>query len=281
MTTKDQAFQNEEKEMSFIDHLEELRWHLLRSIIAIGIIMIGTFAAKSFVFGKVILGPTKTDFFTYKWLCQISQSLKFGEAFCFESLSFTITNIDMAGQFLIHLKSSFIIGFILAFPYVFWEVWKFVKPGLYENEKKMTRGIVLFSSFFFFAGILFGYFVLSPFSINFLGSYFVDASVRNDITLGSYVGTLSTLVLASGIIFELPMVVYILAKLDIITSNDMRKYRKHALVAIFVLAAVLTPPDPTSQMLIGIPLYFLYEFSILIAKRVNPRSDSKMPESAV
>jgi len=272
--------QNSTKEMSFIEHLEELRWHLIRSLSAITIITIIVFLLKDLVFGKIILGPSKASFFTYQTLCDVGKKLRLGEFFCFDKLTFEIINTEMAGQFLIHLKSSFILGFIVAFPYVLYEVWKFIKPGLYESERRYTSGIVAFGSFFFFMGVLFGYFVLTPFSINFLGSYFVSETVENTITLSSYVSTLTTLVVASGAVFELPMIVFILAKLQLITANDMRTYRKHGLVIMLIFSAIITPPDLTSQIIIALPLYVLYEFSILIAKRVNPTPKSEEVSSA-
>lgn len=256
--------------MTFIEHLEELRWHLIRALAAISIITVIIFMAKNFVFYKVILGPSNANFFTYKTICAIGKQLQLGNSFCFEDLPFKIINTDMAGQFLIHLKTSFVLGFIVAFPYVLYEIWKFIEPGLYTNEKKYTSGIVLFGSFFFFVGVVFGYLVLAPFSINFLGSYSVSDTVKNTINLASYISTLTTLVLASGVVFELPMIVYILSKLGLITANDMRTYRKHGFLAMLIFAAIITPPDFTSQIIIALPLYILYECSILIAKRVNP-----------
>lgn len=264
---------NEEAEMSFIEHLEELRWHLIRGIIAIAIFTILIFISASFVFDMIILGPSRSDFVTYSYLCQLSEKINL-KIICIDKVSFTLTNIEMAGQFLIHIKSSIVLGFIVAFPYLFYEIWKFIRPGLYSNERKNTQGIVLFSSLFFFLGILFGYFILAPFSINFLGSYFVSEDVSNNVTLSSYVSTLTTLVLASGFIFELPMVVFILSKLQLINAPLMRKYRKHSFVAILFFAAIITPPDVVSQLLIGFPLFILYEFSILIAGRVNPVNNS-------
>jgi len=263
----------QKSEMTFIEHLEELRWHFIRALSAISIITIVVFVAKNFVFYNVILGPSNANFFTYETICVIGKKLHLADSFCFEELPFKIINTDMAGQFLIHLKTSFVLGFILAFPYVLYEIWKFIEPGLYLKEKKYTRGIVIFGSLFFFVGVLFGYFVLAPFSINFLGSYSVSDTVKNTINLASYISTLTTLVFASGIVFELPMVVYILSKLGLITATDMRTYRKHGFVAMLIFAAIITPPDLTSQVIIALPLYVLYEFSILIAKRVNPDTD--------
>jgi len=257
-------------EMTFIEHLEELRWHLIRAFAAISIITIIVFLAKKFVFYTIILGPSNANFFTYNTICAIAKKLQMADSFCFEDLPFKIINTDMAGQFLIHLKTSFVLGFIAAFPYVLYEIWKFIEPGLYLNEKKYTRGIVIFGSLFFFVGVLFGYFILAPFSINFLGSYTVSETVKNTINLASYITTLTTLIFASGIVFELPMVVYILAKLGLITANDMRTYRKHGFVAMLIFSAIITPPDLTSQIIIALPLYILYEFSILIAQKVNP-----------
>lgn len=267
-----------ETEMTFIEHLEELRWHLIRAFAAITIITIAVFLAKKFVFYTVILGPSDANFFTYETICKIGRQLRFADSFCFEELPFKIINTDMAGQFLIHLKTSFVLGFILAFPYVLYEVWKFIEPGLYLKEKKYTRGIVMFGSLFFFVGVLFGYFVLAPFSINFLGSYSVSETVKNTINLASYIATLTTLVFASGIVFELPMVVFILAKLGLVTATDMRTYRKHGFVAMLIFAAIITPPDLTSQIIIALPLYVLYEFSILIAKRVNPDTSEEIAQ---
>jgi len=269
-----QTGRNEEAEMSFIEHLEELRWHLIRGIFAIGIFTILIFISAGFVFDTIILGPSRSSFITYTYLCQLAEKINL-KIICIDKVSFTLTNIEMAGQFLIHIKSSVVLGFIVAFPYLFFEIWRFIRPGLYKNERQTTQGIVFFSSFFFFLGILFGYFILAPFSINFLGSYFVSQDVTNNVTLSSYVGTLTTLVLASGFIFELPMVVFILSKLQLINAPLMRKYRKHSFVAILFFAAIITPPDVVSQILIGFPLFILYEFSILIAARVNPVNETE------
>ncbi len=260
--------ENPSNSMSFLEHLEELRWHLIRSVAAILVVMITVFIAKNFVFDYIVMAPKNLGFITYKVLCWLSDKFHLGDNLCINAISFTVTNIDMAGQFLIHLKVSFILGFVFSFPYVFWEIWRFVKPALYEQEVKYTTGIVFFCSLLFLLGVLFGYFIIVPFSINFLGSYQVSEEVSNTINLSSYVTLISMLVLAAGIIFELPMLVYVLSKIGLVTPAYMRAYRKHAFVAILVVSAIITPPDVTSQVLITIPLIILYEISIFISAKV-------------
>ena len=257
-----------EKEMSFLDHLEELRWHFIRSLMAIILFAIIAFFSKSIVFGVIILGPSKSDFWTYNVLCNIGQliNIKF---FCIEKLPFIIQSRQMAGQFMMHISSSFVIGIICAFPYAFWEFWKFISPGLYSNEKKAARGATFYVSFLFFIGILFGYFILTPISINFLANYQIDPSILNEFDIISYVSTVSTLVLASGLVFQLPMVIYFLTKAGIVNKNMLKEYRRHAMVVILVFGAILTPPDPFSQIVLAIPLIGLYQISIYISGRVK------------
>jgi len=269
MRTKplDQVEEEEEKEggeMSFLDHLEELRWHLLRSLTAIVVFAIAAFVAKSFVFGVVILGPSRTDFWTYRMMCEASEALNI-KAICVDELNFKIQSRKVGGQFFMHISSSIIIGFIMAFPYAFWEIWQFVKPGLYSRERRNARGATFFVSILFTIGVLFGYYILAPFSINFLSSYQLDPSIVNEFDIISYISTLSTLVLACAILFQLPVVVYFFASAGLLTPDLMRKYRRHAIVVILFLSAVLTPPDLISQLLISLPLGALYEMSIYIA----------------
>ncbi len=259
---------NPGKEMSFLDHLEELRWHILRSTAVILVVAIAAFIAKDFVFNYIVLAPRHPDFITYQLLCNFVSRLGLGDILCFNEVSFSVTNIEMAGQFLMHIKVSFIVGLVVSFPYVFIEIWRFVSPALHPNERKNMGGVIFFSSMLFYIGILFGYLILTPFSINFLGNYNVSEEVRNDINLSSYISTVVMLTLASGFIFELPIVTYFLAKLGLITPEFMRTYRRHACVIILILSAMITPPDVTSQFIIAIPLYGLYEIGILIAKRV-------------
>ena len=262
---------NKPSEMTFLQHLEALRWHLVRGFAAVLIITIIVFINKTFVFENIVLAPKSLDFITYKALCWLSQKFQLGDNLCLKTIPFTVINIEMAGQFLLHIKVSFILGFVFAFPYLFWEIWRFVKPALYEKEVHYTHGIVFFSSLLFTLGVAFGFFILAPFSINFLGSYRVTEEVTNSINLSSYIAIVSLLVLASGIIFELPMVVYLLSRIGIVTPSLMRRYRRHAFVVILITSAVITPPDITSQVIIAIPLLVLYEISIFISARVNKK----------
>jgi sec-independent protein translocase protein TatC len=275
-------YQEEEEEagMSFLDHLEALRWHLLRSVSAILIFTVIAFLAKSIVFGIIILGPSRVDFFTYRWLCQLSDYVGVS-ALCIDELPFTIQSRQMTGQFSMHMTSSLMVGFIVAFPYVFWEVWKFISPGLYDKERNAARGAVFFVSLLFFLGAAFGYFILAPLSINFLANYQLDPSILNEFDITSYVSTLTMLVMASAIMFQLPVVVYFLAMSGLVTSGMLRSYRRHAIVVILILAAVITPPDVISQILIAMPILVLYEAGIQIAKRLEKKRAIKEAEDDV
>ena len=254
--------------MSFIEHLEELRWHIIRSLISILVFAIIAFLSKEIVFGVVLLGPSKSDFWTYKMLCQFG--LNIGVAsFCNDELPFIIQSRQMAGQFMMHLSSSFVIGIICSFPYAFWEFWKFISPGLYVNEKRAARGATFYVSLLFFIGVMFGYFILTPISINFLSNYQIDPSILNEFDIISYVSTITTLVLASGLLFQLPMVIYFLTKAGIVDKTILKSYRKHAIVIILMFGAMLTPPDPFSQIVMALPLVGLYEISILISGNVK------------
>ncbi|MAO33432.1 MAG: twin-arginine translocase subunit TatC [Flavobacteriales bacterium] len=257
-----------DKELSFLDHLEILRWHLIRSAIAVFFFAIITFIFKDIVFDSILLGPQSPNFPTYKALCAISQYLALGDALCLKESPFSLMNISMSGQFSTHIRTSIFGGFIIAFPYVFWEFWRFVSPGLHANESKMARGIVFFSSVLFLFGILFGYYIIAPLSVNFLGSYQVSSSVANQISLTSFITTVTTVSFATGIIFELPILVYFLTKIGLLTPDFMRIYRRHAIVLILILAAIITPPDVTSQIIVLLPLIVLYELSIGISARV-------------
>ena len=270
-------YQEEEEGMSFLDHLEALRWHLLRSVAAILIFTVLAFLAKSIVFGQIILGPSKIDFFTYRILCQIGNSLGI-TALCIDELPFTIQSRQMTGQFSMHMTSSFVVGFIAAFPYVFWEVWRFISPGLYDQEKNAAKGAVFFVSLLFLLGAAFGYYVLSPLSINFLSNYQLDPSITNEFDITSYVTTLTMLVLASAIMFQLPVVVYFLSMSGLVTSKMLKAYRRHSIVVILVVSAIITPPDVISQLLIAMPILVLYEIGISIAKRLEKKRARKEAE---
>lgn len=273
----DQHQDEEEEGMSFLDHLEALRFHLLRSIAAILVLSVIAFLAKNIVFGMIILGPSKPDFFTYRVLCQLGDFLGIS-ALCIDELPFTIQSRQMTGQFTMHMTSSMMVGFIAAFPYVFWEVWRFISPGLYDKEKNAARGAVAFVSILFLSGAAFGYYVLSPLSINFLANYQLDPTILNEFDITSYVTTLTMLVLASAIMFQLPVVVYFLSMSGLVTSKMLKEYRKHSVVVILIVSAIITPPDVISQLLIAMPILVLYEVGINIAKRLEKKRAIKQAE---
>ncbi len=254
--------------MSFLEHLEVLRWHLVRSTAAILFFAILCFIGKGILFDVIIFGPKDPNFVTYRLFCEFSRSLGITELFCMDEMPFAILNTRMAGQFSTHVWVSLIAGFILAFPYVLYEVWRFVKPGLHRSERKYSRGIIFFASLLFMLGVLFGYYLIVPLSVQFLGSYTVSAEVTNLIDLNSFITTVSTVTLSTGLIFELPILVYFLAKIGVITPDWMRKYRRHAFVVTLILAAIITPPDISSQVLVAFPIVLLYELSIKICARV-------------
>ena len=256
-----------EKEMSFLDHLEELRWHLIRSTIAVVILALLAFIFKDFIFDTLIFGPKHPDFPTYKMFCNISRSLGM-DTFCFQELPFRIQSRTMAGQFSAHMWTSIYAGIIVAFPYILYEFWRFISPGLKEKERNSSRGFLIIASILFFLGGLFGYYLITPLSINFLGSYQVSKEVFNDFDLDSYISLVRTSVLACGIVFELPIIMYILTKIGLVTPEILRKYRKFALIIVLVLSAVITPPDIVSQIIVAIPILILYEVSIHISKIV-------------
>jgi len=268
----DKQLMKGEKEMSFLDHLEELRWNLIRAVSSILIFGIIIFVMKEFFFDMIVMGPMRADFPTYNALTKIGSLIGF-ENFVFEPPKSELEAIAFTELFLTHLKVSLMMGFIISFPYVFWEIWKFVKPGLYEKEAKAARGIVWVCSLLFFVGVLFGYFIIAPFALNFFGNYEL-AGIASRPSLSSYVDTLTMLTIPTGLVFELPIVIYFLSKIGLVTPEFMRQYRKHAFVLMLVGAAIITPPDVMTQLLISVPLYFLYEASILISKRVNDKRKS-------
>ena len=266
--------------MSFLDHLEELRWHLIRSVIAILIFSIAAFISVDFVFNTVIFGPARTDFWTFRKLCELAEIIN-SPSLCIDTLDFKLQSRQMTGQFTMHITSSFLIGFIVAFPYIFWEFWRFISPGLQMTERSVSRGAVFSVTVLFIIGVMFGYYIMSPFAVSFLSGYQVSELVKNEFDITSYISTLSSLVLGSGLLFQLPIVVYFLSKIGIVTPALMRSYRKHAVVVILVLGAVFTPPDPLSQILIAIPLFGLYQFSIFISARVHKRAERLAKKTAL
>jgi sec-independent protein translocase protein TatC len=244
----------------------------MRSVIAIVVIAIAVGFAKEFVFGTIILGPHDVDFVSFRAWCYMSHILGLGDKLCVSQIEYVLINTNMPGQFLAHILVSVIGGVIISFPYIFYEFWSFIKPGLKKTEVVAVKGITFFTSLLFFFGIVFGYFVIVPLSLQFLGGYHVvEGLVENTITLMSYMKLVMSIVLAAGLIFQLPMVIYFLSKIGLVTPKFLKKYRKHALVIVLVLSALITPPDLTSQILVSLPVLLLYEISIVISKRVNKK----------
>ncbi|MCL6265312.1 twin-arginine translocase subunit TatC [Flagellimonas myxillae] len=277
MATKEQTNPNE---MSFLDHLEVLRWHLIRSVLAVVIIACFAFVMKSFIFDTVIFGPKRMDFPTYRFFCNIATFFGATSDFCADSFPFTIQNRTMAGLFSAHIWTSIWAGVIIGFPYILWELWRFISPGLHENERKYSRGFILVASTLFFMGVLFGYYVVAPLSINFLGTYTVSEEVTSEIDLSNFIATVRASVLACGILFELPIIIFFLTKIGLVTPEILKKYRKMALVVVLILCAVITPPDVTSQIIVAIPVLMLYQASIYISSIVVKKEAKKEKQNA-
>jgi len=279
MASADKKQNSEGGEMTFLQHLEELRWHLIRSILAVVVGAIVAFVFKDFLFDKVILAPNNPAFITNRLLCRLADLVNV-PALCINQDPVELISIKMSGQFTTHINISIVAGIILAFPYIFWEFWSFFRPALYEKERKYARGAVTMTSLLFLTGILFGYYIISPLSINFLGSYRVSNLVENQINISSYIGSVTSVALSSGIVFELPIVVFFLARIGVVTPEFMRKYRRHSIVVVLILAAVITPPDIFSMILVTVPLILLYEVSIFIAARVvRKRAEEEQAEA--
>lgn len=266
----------EEKEMSFLEHLEALRWHLVRSAVAVLIGTVAAFAFTDFIFNTVILGPKSSNFITYRILCKISQTVGLNDAFCMQGeLPFAIQNTEMGGQFSMQMWVCIVVGVVAAFPYIVYEIWRFIKPALYSNERQHATGGIFYTSFLFLCGVAFGYFVISPLSINFLANYTVSDQIKNDINFSSYISTITMITLASGILFELPIFIFFLSRIGLVTPEFLKKYRRHAIVVNLVASAIITPPDVISQTLVAIPLVFLYEVGIVISGRVEKQRLAK------
>jgi sec-independent protein translocase protein TatC len=270
--------EGEESEMSFIDHLEILRWHIVRSVLAILISAILFFVYIDEIFDLVIMGPTRNDFISYRMLCNLSRLLHMGDSLCMPPMKLNLQVTSISGTFMSSITIAVVGGLLVAIPFVFYEIWKFVRPALKPTELKYTRGIIFWVSFFFFMGVAFGYFMLAPFTFNFLANYTIGGLgvIEYRPTLSDYLDTLIDIALGAGIAFELPMATWLLSKLGIITPTFLRNYRKYAYVVLLVLAAIITPsPDWGSQLIVVIPLVLLYEISILIAVRVRKNLDKE------
>ncbi len=268
---------NLESEMSFFDHLDALRGHLIRSAIAIIVITGFVFAYYDWIFDTVIMGPSNPDFWTYRTMCNVGNAI--GRNFCFSKFNISLINTEMAGQFTLQINSSLMIGLTLGVPYLLWEIWRFIKPALLEKERKAASGFVFYTSLLFFIGVLFGYYVITPMSLHFLATYTVSSRIQNLFDIDSYISSVATLTIASGLVFELPILIYVLASVGIMTPKFMRESRRYAIVIILIIAAVVTPtPDMLTMTIVSIPLFLLYEASIFVAAAVERRRNKKSAE---
>ena len=257
-------------EMSFIDHLEVLRGHLFRSVIAILVGAIVIAFNKDFFVKKVLLGPTKADFPTYGVFCRIGDYLNLREALCMQGVNIQMQSTGVATQFSTFISIMMIGGIVIAFPYIFWEFWRFIKPALTRKELQNTKGLIFWVSFLFFLGVFFGFFVIAPYTLNFFGNFQLDESIENRWTIASYFDTMIPLILGTGLAFQLPLLMILLAKIGIVSATYLRKVRKYSIVIIMIVAAVITPgPDVISQLTVAIPLVLLYEISILLTIKIE------------
>ncbi|MEO7049066.1 MAG: twin-arginine translocase subunit TatC [Ferruginibacter sp.] len=272
-----------EGEMSFFEHLEALRWHLIRASLAIVIISIVAYAYYDEIFKYVIMAPTHTDFWAYRMMCDMGDLFQrlipawfSAKDFCVQSIHVDLINTEMAGQFTLKINSSLMIGLVLGIPYLFWELWRFIKPALHEKERKAATGFVFYASFLFILGVMFGYFIITPLSIRFLAGFIVSDTIKNLFTIDSYISSVSTLTLATGVVFQLPILVYIVASLGFLTPKLMRSSRRYAIVIILIIAAIVTPtPDALTMTVVAVPLFILFELSIVVAGVVEKRRNAK------
>ena len=265
--------------MSFIDHLEELRWHIIRSVVAILIGAIIIFIYVREIVDEILFAPTKADFISARWLCSLGHFIHIGETLCFQDVHASFLETQMTGQFISSFTVAFVGGFIIAFPYVFWEFWRFVKPAMTKKEVKKTRGAIVWVSFLFFLGVAFGYFILTPFMVNFYFNYQLSPLIEIKPTFSDYLENLIYTTVGIGVLFQMPLLVMVLARIGIVTATFLKKYRRHAFVVILIAAAIITPStDPFSLTLVTLPLYLLYEASIVMAKRVTRISPEEEEE---
>ncbi|OSY89226.1 preprotein translocase subunit TatC [Tenacibaculum holothuriorum] len=268
-----------EKEMSFLDHLEELRWHLVRSFAAIFIIAILIFININFVFDEVLLAHLKPDFSTYTFFCKVFSSIGIDSSFCNINFKQTLQALNPTQQLMTGIWSSLILGFVVAFPYILWEMWRFVAPGLHSSERKKSRGFIFISSLLFFLGVLFSYYVILPMSVYFFYNFEISDSIQNNFKLEAYISLITNTLLGVAVFFELPVLIYFLSKIGLITPQFLRKYRKHALVVVLVLSAIITPPDVASQVIVAVPIMILYEISIHISNLVIKKQQKNVSKS--
>jgi len=276
-TKKSKKTVEEKAEMSFLDHLETLRWHIIKSILAICIFGTVAYIYSDFIWNTIIFAPNSHDFWTSQML------IKLGDLFGYKSAGLmskplSLINFDLSGQFMVDVWTAIIAGFIIAFPYVMYQCWSFIRPALYENERKHASGAVAIMSGLFFIGVLFGYYLIVPFSLDWLAGYSISSQVSNQINILSYISSVTSIVIAGGIAFELPVLVYFLSRIGVLTPKFLRKYRRHSYVILLIIAAIITPPDVLSQMIVTIPLVILFEVSIFISAHVDKANKRKLDE---
>ncbi len=256
------------KEMSFLDHLEELRWHLIRSFVAIFIVAIVVFTFQTYVFDTVLFAHLKPNFPTYTFFCETFTSFGMESSFCDIKFNQTLQALNPTQQIMTAIWASLILGFIFAFPYILWELWRFIAPGLTETEQKKSRGFIFWASLLFFLGILFSYYIILPMSVYFFYNYQISEAIVNNFKLEAYISLITNTLVGVAIFFELPIIMYFLTKIGLVTPNFLRDYRKHAFVVVLIVSAIITPPDVASQIIVSIPIMVLYEISIYISKYV-------------
>jgi sec-independent protein translocase protein TatC len=259
------------EEMSFVEHLDVLRGHLFKSALAVAVGAIVMAVYNKFIVQRILMGPTHSDFFTYGFLCRLSQKWGLGNKLCMQEIHVMMQSNAVAGQFDVYFNIILIGGFILAFPYVFYQFWKFTKPALKPKELKNTRGVIFYVSLLFFLGVLFGYYVIAPYTISFFANFSMDSNIQNIWTITSYFSTISQLILGAGLAFQLPLVMYFLAKIGVVSASYLRRVRKYAILIIVIVASIITPPDMLSTIVASVPLVALYEISILLCVRVEKR----------
>lgn len=267
----------EKAEMTFIEHLDALRAHLFRCAIAIGIGAIFIAIYNDFIIQRVLLGPTRPDFPTYTYLCRLSNYLGFGNKFCMKEIHLEMQSTTLTGQFDVYLDVIVIGGIVAAFPYILYEFWKFVKPALNKNELSNTRGVIFWVSSLFFIGIFFGYFILSPYTVNFFANFSLGNNIKNIPTISSYFNTVLPLTLGCGLAFQLPLILFFLAKIGIVSATSLKNFRKYAILIIVVITGIICPPDMFSQIICSVPLVVLYEVGILVCRRVE-KKEAKLVE---
>lgn len=274
-TTKKRGRKAPEAEMSFLEHLEELRWHIIRSVSFVIVFAVVAFIMKDFIFDTIIFKPKTPEFWTNRMMAKLGE-LVGTDVLNINQNPLKLIALKMSDQFMLHFMVAIVVGLIISSPFIFYEIWRFIKPALYDKEKKHASGAVFYTSVLFLLGILFGYFLIVPLSIDFLTTYSVSAEVENQINMRSYISTVTSITFASGIIFLLPIFSYFLSKVGILTPQFMRTYRKHSYVVMLLLSAVITPPDVFSQVMVAIPLVFLYEISIFISRSVVKKREKEM-----